>query len=398
MAKSKVVLEGETPQDQIQSLFNQCSNNNQICYHLKKNSDLIQFLKKETGLDSDPIVLLYHYKEGIKEIPKCLCGKYRKYHCWGYRPTCASKKCINIEREKSKRDFCLKNYGVEFVTQLDSMKEKSKKSILDRYGVDNITKLPEVIKRRKQNNLKKWGVSDPISLFSVRSGSKTDSERGLQTIQDGLPIGYKILESDKFYYYKISCSNGHIFEIGKSTLYLRKKNNIEICNQCNTSIGSNGEQELYDYISSIYPGDISRSNRKLISPYEIDIVLEDIKVCIEFNGDYWHSINVNDDKFYHLNKVVMCSEKEYDLLQVRENDWNENKEEIKRKLFNRINNIYDKNDLNIDGEYLIFDLSWYDSRILEDLEGLKYENFEPNLIESGQYKQWNCGYRVYKIF
>jgi uncharacterized protein YxjI len=284
------------------------------------------------------------------------------------------------------------------MVQLDSMKEKSKKTCLENFGVYNCTKSPEIIKKRKENNLKKWGVEDPIALRNIRGKNLTDSERGLYKIQDGLPDGYKILESDGFYYYKISCPKKHIFEISKSVLFLRKRDSIEICNQCNTSIGSNGEQELYEYISSIYSGKISRSNRRLIAPYEIDIVLHDLKICIEFNGDYWHSDKVNNDKYYHLNKLMMCLENDYDLLQIRESDWNKNKETIKRKLFNRVNNIYDINDLNIDGEYLIFDLSWYDSRILEDLKDIQHENIEPKLIKSEQYNQWDCGYKIYKIF
>ena len=396
MAKSKVKIEGNNEKEMLDSLFEQCSNNNQVCYHLRKNPSLISFIKKETALNLDNVMqLLYHYKEGINYIPKCLCGKDRKYHCYGYRPTCTSKKCINIERENSKKEYCLKHYGVEYVTQLDSMKEKSKKTLLEKYGVDNITKLPEVIKRRKENNKKKWGVEDPIMLKEIRGDS---AERGLEKIQSGLPDEYKVIGSDKNYYYLLQCSEGHEFEISKSVLYLRKKNNIEICNQCNTSIGSNGEQEVFDYISSIYDGDISRSNRRLISPYEIDIVLHDLKICIEFNGDYWHSIKVNDDPNYHLNKVIRCSERGYDLLQIRENDWNSKKDEIKRKLFNRINNIYDKRDLIIEGEYLIFDISWYDSRILEDLEELDYEFIKPEIIKVGQYEQWDCGYKLFKIF
>lgn len=377
MSYSKVKIEGNNEKEMLDSLFEQCSNNNQVCYHLRKNPSLTSFIKKETKLNLDNVMqLLYHYREGINEIPKCLCGKKRKYHCYGYRPTCTNKKCINIERESSKKEYCLKNYGIEYVTQLDSMKEKSKKTLLEKYGVDNITKLPEVIKRRKQNNKRKWGVEDPISLNYIRSKSLSDSDRGLEKIQSGL----------------------HEFEIGKSVLYLRKKNNIEICNQCNTSIGSNGEQEVFDYILSIYDGNISRSNRRLMSPYEIDIVLPDLKICIEFNGDYWHSTNVNNDPNYHLNKTLLCSRIGYDLLQIRENDWNLNKEEIKRKLYNRINNIYDKRDLNIDGNYLIFDMSWYDSRILEDLLEEPIEYIEPKLIDSGQYKQWDCGYKLFKIF
>ncbi len=395
MAKSKVKIEGNNEKEMLDSLFEQCSNNNQICYHLRKNPSLVSFIKKELNLNLDIMQLLYHYKEEIKEIPKCLCGKERKYHCYGYRPTCTSKKCINIERENSKKEYCLKNYGVEYVTQLDSMKEKSKKSLLDKYGVDNITKLPNTIKKRKENNKKKWGVEDPIALKEVRGDSGL---RGLDKIQSGLFEGYKVIESDKYYYYILECPNGHVFELGKSSLYLRKKNNIEICNQCNTSIGSNGEQEVYDYISSIYNGPISRSNRKLIAPYEIDIVLSDLNICIEFNGDYWHSTKVNNDKYYHLNKSILCKERGYDLLQIRENDWNIKKEETKKKLFNKINNIYDKNDLIIEDKYLKFDISWYDSRILEDLKDLEYELVEPSIIKVGQYEQWNCGYKIFKIF
>jgi hypothetical protein len=400
MANSKVKIEGKNSKERLYSLFSQCSNNNQICYHLKNNPDLIQFLEKETGLNSVPIVLLYHYKENIKEVPKCLCGKDRKYHCWGYRPTCTNKVCVKEERENSKREFCLKKYGVEYVTQLDSMKEKSKKTLLDRYGVDNINKIPEIIQKRKKNNLKKWSVTDPIVLNSIRGDL---NQIGINRIISNLPNEYSFLgkykiEDKESYYYQIECPNGHKSDIIKGIFYQRLKKGIEICNQCNTSIGSNGEQEVYDYISSIYNGPISRSNRKLIAPYEIDIVLSDLNICIEFNGDYWHSTKVNNDKYYHLNKSILCKERGYDLLQIRENDWNIKKEETKRKLFNKINNIYYKNDLIIEDKYLKFDISWYDSRILEDLKDLEYELVEPSIIKVGQYEQWNCGYKIFKIF
>ena len=394
MAKSKIKITGSNPSEMIESLFNQCVNNNQICFHIKKSEILIDFLKKETKLDDKIIVLLYHYKEKIKDIPKCICGQKRKYHCWGYRPTCTNKDCIKIERENSKKKFCLEKYGVKYVTQLDSMKEKSKKTLINKWGVDNITKVPEIIKKRKENNLKKWGVEDPISLKEIRGN---DSNRGLDKIQRGLYDGYKVIDSDRSYYYLLSCPKGHTFEISKSVLYLRKKDNIEICSECNRSIGSNGEQELFDYISSIYKKPIYRTNRKLISPYEIDMVLEDLKICIEFNGDYWHSTKVNNDKLYHLNKTLLCKEKGYDLLQIRENDWNQNKDVIKRKLYNKINNIYDSKDIIIHDGYLIFDLSWYDSRIIEGLEDIPHDNVEPIEIQSGQYKQWNCGFKIFKI-
>ena len=151
MPRTKIKLTGE-PQTDLNILFKECSNNNQICYHLKNNEPLMNYLKQETGLDKEPMVLLFHYKENIKEVPKCVCGRERQYHCYGYRPTCSRKKCQNIVREESKKKFCLENYGVEFVTQLETMKQKSKQTCLDKFGVDNCTKFPEIIKKRKERN------------------------------------------------------------------------------------------------------------------------------------------------------------------------------------------------------------------------------------------------------
>lgn len=394
--RSRIKLSGD-PSIDIEKLINECSNNNQICYHIKLNQYLIDYLKVVTNLDLPVMQLFYHYKENIKDVPKCICGMERKYHCYGYRPTCGRKECQNIIREESKKEFCLKNYGVEFVTQLESMKERSRQTCLEKFGVDNCTKSKDIIKKRKESNFLKYGVEEPIALSSIRGKNITDAERGFIKIQEGLPYGYTVIESDKNYYYKIMCSKGHIFEISKSVLYLRKKDNIEICNQCNEYKGSLGEQEVFNYIQSFYDKSISRSNRKLISPYEIDIVLEDIKLCIEFNGDYWHSAKINDNKYYHQEKLQRCISLGYDLLQIRENDWRKNKEVIKRKLYNKIMDLYDINDLELYDDLLIFDLSWYDSRVILGLEEFLIEKIEPSIVKVGQYDQWDCGKFIYKI-
>jgi very-short-patch-repair endonuclease len=388
--RSKIKLSGD-PIIDLDILLKSCTNNNQICYHIKKNDYILKYMNTITGLDLPVMESFYHYKEGMKEIPKCICGKDRKYHCNGYRPTCADKKCQSIVRENSKKEFCIKNYGVEFVTQLDSMKDNSKRTLMERYGVDNITKSPEVIKKRKKSNLIKYGVSDPIMLKRVRGD---EALNGFNQIQSGLPNGYILLESNDGIY-KLRCLKNHTFLITKGLLS-KKKNNIEICNQCNEYIGSNGEQDLYNYISSIYDGNISRSNRTIIKPLEIDMVIDELKLCIEFNGDYWHSEKIKD-QYYHLNKLNMCRLNGYKLIQIRENDWNKNKEEIQKKLYNLINDIFDITDFNINNNELEIDLSWFDDRILEKVNFTLEDTKLPQLIKVGQYDQWDCGYIKYKL-
>lgn len=388
--RSKIKLSGDCNAD-IQMLIRECKTNNQICYHIGKNQNIIKYLEAMTGLNGPVMVLFYHYKEGIKDIPKCICGKDRQYHCYGYRPTCGDRKCQSEVREISKKATCMEKYGVEFVTQLDSMKERSKEALMLKYGVDNATKSPEVIDKRRRSNLQKYGVTDTLMLKSVRGNEKV---RGLEFIQKGLPTGFKILKNDNTYY-SISCPKNHKFTISKHVLFLRKKHNTELCSFCLEYIGSKGEQDVFSYISSIYSGNISRSNRTLIKPFELDMVIDELKICIEFNGDYWHSDKIVEDQYYHLNKLNMCLLKGYKLLQIRENDWNKNSEVIKRKLYNIINGIVDMNDFEVVDGKLRLDLSWYDDRLIS--EDKLVDVTLPQLIKVGQYNQWNCGYKNYTI-
>ena len=70
---------------------------------------------------------------------------------------------------------------------------------------------------------------------------------------------------------------------------------------------SKAESEISSYIKSIYNDEISLSNRNILNGKELDIYLPDIKLAIEYNGFYYHSLehgreNINNN--YHLNKYI----------------------------------------------------------------------------------------------
>ena len=85
---------------------------------------------------------------------------------------------------------------------------------------------------------------------------------------------------------------------------------------------SNQEKELYDFIKSIYDGEIQRSNRTIIKPYELDIYIPDKRMAIEFNGSYWHSEGRKDSK-YHQRKTLMCAKLGIRLVHVFEYEWDD---------------------------------------------------------------------------
>lgn len=61
------------------------------------------------------------------------------------------------------------------------------------------------------------------------------------------------------------------------------------------------------------PGKISLNDRHLLDGKELDIVLPDHKLAIEFDGLYWHNENVVSP-YYHLKKTEECAEKGYQLI------------------------------------------------------------------------------------
>lgn len=92
---------------------------------------------------------------------------------------------------------------------------------------------------------------------------------------------------------------------------------------------SKGEKELCDFIKSIYPGEILENTRKFIGRKELDIYLPELKLALEYNGEYWHKIHEEKEPGYHKNKQKACKENGIKLIEVWENDWKKNNQQIK---------------------------------------------------------------------
>lgn len=83
------------------------------------------------------------------------------------------------------------------------------------------------------------------------------------------------------------------------------------------ALGSSPEEEIYKFL--IQKGfKVRRHVRDIISPLEVDLFIEDLKIGIEYNGYYWHS---KKDKYYHQNKALKCRDKGIRLIQFYEKDW-----------------------------------------------------------------------------
>lgn len=92
------------------------------------------------------------------------------------------------------------------------------------------------------------------------------------------------------------------------------------CPSCSKSLTENS---IAEWIRNLGV-DVQQSDRKLIAPQEIDIVIESHKLCIEYNGLFYHTINKtypNFSKNYHIDKTEKCESLGYQLLHINEDEW-----------------------------------------------------------------------------
>ena len=113
-------------------------------------------------------------------------------------------------------------------------------------------------------------------------------------------------------------------------VYLQEQYELKLKHLPNTFV-SKAQQEIADYLSTL--GLIVKVNdKKLLSGIEIDILIDGIKLGIEYNGLYWHSEKLGKDAKYHISKTKAMNDLGYSLIHIFEDEWIYNAELIKHKL------------------------------------------------------------------
>lgn len=106
--------------------------------------------------------------------------------------------------------------------------------------------------------------------------------------------------------------------------------NIEI--QYHHQTSSQQQVDLENFIQSLGIK-IETKNRSIISPYELDIVIPDHNVAIEYCGLYWHSSEYKD-KNYHYLKYQKCRDQNIQLITLYSDEWLFKQDIVKNSLKN----------------------------------------------------------------
>jgi hypothetical protein len=103
------------------------------------------------------------------------------------------------------------------------------------------------------------------------------------------------------------------------------------CPCCNIGM-SKAEKEISEFITD-FGIPIELKNRSIINPLELDIIIPEKHIAIEYNGLYYHGVkNGTKDSIYHLNKLLECNNKGYRLITIFEDEWITRKEIVKNRL------------------------------------------------------------------
>jgi len=98
---------------------------------------------------------------------------------------------------------------------------------------------------------------------------------------------------------------------------------------------SKAEKEIQDYLIDL--GLEVKPDRKILKGKEIDILIENKKLGIEYNGCHWHSESCGKDKEYHIDKTMSCNEQGYGLIHIFEDEFTYKKDLVLNTLKHTVN-------------------------------------------------------------
>lgn len=274
----------------------------------------------------------------------------------GYGEFCSTKCSNNFNKEKTAdtnlkkygsttwltspsgrlhtRNTCRLKYGTETYQQSDDFKHKlkqtwstkdtsilidnRKKHNLELYNCEYFFQTDKFKLKAHQTNLEKYGYSNAMQNSSIYL--KAIASKQLNFIHQ-LEQENKVTLLDRYtgckdyFKYKWRCNvcNSEFYDDISCGTRPR-------CFSCYPKKGTNIEEKIIKFLDDNSIKYILRC-RKIISPYELDIVVPEYNVAIEINGLIWHSYTYGGkNKEYHINKLIKSKEANLKLISLYEDD------------------------------------------------------------------------------
>ncbi|MBT9137506.1 MAG: hypothetical protein DDT31_00037 [Syntrophomonadaceae bacterium] len=240
-----------------------------------------------------------------------------------------SRQCMNSDKQlatnnlNKRRETMQQRYGVTATFLSTELVAKGKATSTTRYGIPFAQSTNSAKIKRATTNVQRYGGVSPVASKSVTdkiSASKRKSSIASH-IKEAANRGYTLLDAweapDQIV--KWCCPENHIFEHQLSTTQRGP-----LCRVCFPVIKgtSQYEMEIADWLRGLGQKVTTNVRIQREGGYdEIDILLPELSMGIEFNGLYWHSEQAGKGVDWHLEKLHRIQAVGITLLQIFEHEW-----------------------------------------------------------------------------
>ena len=304
-------------------------------------NEVIKEKTKNTFMERYGVESAFNMKDIKEKTEKTILDKYGSIEEFQKAKIEKSRKTKQIKYAKNTNEF-------------KDLRKRIEKTNLKKYGVKCNLCMPEIIKKNKlihtgnqdivnkikETNLKRYGIETPfyndeVNKKATLAKNNKVFSKILKMKEYVIPMFSRAEFSGLNREYTWKCAKcGNIFTQKIHTSHhIKGFSNCPRCLNCYPILAGTSllEKEVVNFCKQYYPNLIEH-NRTLIKPYELDIVIPELKLAIEFNGNFWHSEQGGTNSSYHLMKTEMCEEIGYKLIHIFEHEWINKQEIVKEKL------------------------------------------------------------------
>jgi hypothetical protein len=176
---------------------------------------------------------------------------------------------------------------------------------------------------------------------------------------------YKFESIDDVLKYSLQCKTRteFRFKYERAYNYARKMKILDdVCNHMIIKSYSTPQLILKKVTETLFGERCQYNDRKLIKPYEIDVLFKNLNIAFEYNGSRWHM----DDR---VNKYELCDNQNVILIVITENN-KDYESDVKNQLINNLDIINEKTNKSItpsDVLHIVIDYS----ELIPNLEHIK---------------------------
>ena len=301
--------------EEFNNLLIQSWDNVSLFTKLVKNKDFVSRLKEKTSFLDETYEKVrnkhrvYCILNNITVPPKCKCG-------------CGLLANLNQSNpEKGFRDYHNNDHALKDKTPKNITEEiLYQYRIIQQKSVEQIAKDLNTSEVSIRTKLKEFNLNE---LFDARQRN-TNANKILQNKEELSNLYSQNLTTqdiaEKLNTTKSTVSRWmgiHNIEARPANFYERKIKKV-----------SNEEQELFEWLESVYDGELLQSNRSVLNGKELDVYVPEKNIAIEYNGLYSHLYRPWEEKeclikgrSYHLQKTLECEKQGIQLLQFFSDEW-----------------------------------------------------------------------------